>query len=363
MDTRRALDLTFLLIHSQNTQSSFKQPIMRLFTTATVAALHALSTARALHIPDNVFSLDDLKGADTRPIEHIYAFGDSYTDSCNLFRTFLNDESQAKVPWPNCPPPPYGRADLGQSWIEIAQDLQPKWNVSNYASSGATCDNRLQNQGRLDIDDEVDLFTTNYGKDSAPHELQENPATSLAVLFIGVNDIHLIQQKKWGQLSPPSFSNGTVKDSASCVRDKFKRLHSLGFRRFLLFELPPLDYSAAMGSTPQHALSTANQVAHFNAFARQYADGLLHQWKDDSTISIFPTSKLMTPMMQLNPAYDFKHGQGKYCTAISGGCARPHEYTWTDDLHPSLRVFQLMANAFVRFLDPGFESGLIFSGL
>ncbi|CAD6895882.1 unnamed protein product [Tilletia laevis] len=54
---------------------------MSTFRTFAIAAVTILTLVNALDVPASVFSTDDLKGADTRPIKNIYTFGDSYSAS------------------------------------------------------------------------------------------------------------------------------------------------------------------------------------------------------------------------------------------------------------------------------------------
>ncbi|CAD6959019.1 unnamed protein product [Tilletia controversa] len=57
---------------------------MSTFRTFAIAAVTILTLVNALDVPASVFSTDDLKGADTRPIKNIYTFGDSYSDDQSL---------------------------------------------------------------------------------------------------------------------------------------------------------------------------------------------------------------------------------------------------------------------------------------
>ncbi|KAE8271580.1 hypothetical protein A4X09_0g745, partial [Tilletia walkeri] len=52
---------------------------MSAFRMLAATLLATISVVNALNVPASVFSTDDLKGADTRPIKNIYTFGDSYT--------------------------------------------------------------------------------------------------------------------------------------------------------------------------------------------------------------------------------------------------------------------------------------------
>ncbi|CAD6978536.1 unnamed protein product, partial [Tilletia controversa] len=45
---------------------------MSTFRTFAIAAVTILTLVNALDVPASVFSTDDLKGADTRPIKNIY---------------------------------------------------------------------------------------------------------------------------------------------------------------------------------------------------------------------------------------------------------------------------------------------------
>ncbi|KAE8260255.1 hypothetical protein A4X09_0g7778, partial [Tilletia walkeri] len=280
--------------------------------------------------------------------------------NCNGARFWLKDNVNALFPFPNCLPPPIGRADNGLAWPEFVANYRPDWDVKTYAVSASTCDSNLQNQGSVDIDGQLKLFQTRFKTELFPRGMTDPPNTTVATLLIGGNDLAIIQQKAWGTLPSYASSKGTIDDTATCVKSKLDAMHKLGFRRFVLFELPPIDKGQMLGSTPDHAASTFDKIARRNTLAKQYAADLVKQWNDGSTISIFPTVKLLTPMVSLNSAYEFKYGQGKYCNAT---CPDPYSYAWADGLHVSFRAFELLANAFVRFMDPNWKTGPIFSDI
>ncbi|KAK0520715.1 hypothetical protein OC835_007122 [Tilletia horrida] len=329
----------------------------RLLAGALVATFNLLSVAQAgFDVPDSVFSVADLaNGADTRPIKNMYTFGDSYTDNCNGARFWVKDNVNAIFPYPKCPPPPIGRADYGLSWPEIVQNYRPDWNVSIYAVSAATCDSNVNSQGSIDINGQIQLFQTRFKREIFPRGLTDDPATTVATLLVGGNDLALIQAKAWGTLPSYAKSTGSIQDNAMCIKSKLNALHKLGFRRFLLFELPPIDKGQMVGDTPAHAASTAQLIATRNSLAAQYSQDLVKQWNDNSTVTIFPTVKLLTPMVELNPAFKFKYAKGTYCNAV---CGNPFDYAWADDLHVSFRAFTLMAYAVVKQLDPNWRKGV-----
>ncbi|KAK0552291.1 hypothetical protein OC845_001771 [Tilletia horrida] len=291
-----------------------------------------------------------------------FCFVPSVSDNCNGARLILNPVIAATaIPFPTCLPPPIGRADNAIAWPEVVSRFRPDWNVTIYATylnlsrriSAATCDSLKQNQGSKDFASQIQSFTTYGNTQLIPSGLKTNPNTSVASVMIGLNDIMLIQLKQWGQLPSTDTSTGNLNDSSSCVMSNLNTLHSLGFRRFALFEIPPADTFAKLGDTPAHAASTKQAVATLNALNAQAAANLVKH-----TISIFPFVKLMTPMAQLEPSYNFTYPAGKYCSTT---CPDPFKYVFTDGLHYSYQAFYLLANAVVRWLDPKWRSGPIFS--
>ena len=109
----------------------------------------------------------------------IYAFGDSLTDTGNLFALT------------GFPPEPYfeGRISNGIVWIEylaIAMQLEPG-SLVNYSFAGATTgrDNELDVPGVIEfpgLQDELDLFEADLGGNSAD-------PSALYVVWAGANDI------------------------------------------------------------------------------------------------------------------------------------------------------------------------------
>ena len=113
--------------------------------------------------------------------DDILIFGDSYSDNCNYLRLF-NETAGQQYPFPNCPPPPEGRASGGKAWSEYL-DRIPR--VHNYAFSGATCSNAATNRSPIpDVGNQIHLVRTKFNTTGPVSSLAQlyDPKTTIAVV-------------------------------------------------------------------------------------------------------------------------------------------------------------------------------------
>jgi phospholipase/lecithinase/hemolysin len=189
------------------------------------------------------------------PFTGIYAFGDSLTDTGNLFDLTGG-----------IPPAPYydGRLSNGPVWIEYlaeAMGLAPA-SVVNYAVAGATTGRDNENDGQLPpgdfpgLQDQIDFFEADLAGNRADRR-------ALYVVWAGANDFII--------------SSGSVEQTiATAVENTaiaVQRLFQAGARRIMVVNMPDL------GLTPYGALSgnpdgLSGLTAAYNHYLAATLDGL-----------------------------------------------------------------------------------------
>ncbi|PWN47557.1 hypothetical protein IE53DRAFT_382036 [Violaceomyces palustris] len=307
-------------------------------------------------------------------VTDLVIFGDSYTDSCNVWRS-QSTTSQAdreKYPFPSCPPAPTGRADGGNSWpewIRIDQGQREtkgappggkpfkkgQWNVENYAQSGATCDNRLFNREPVpDVLQQIHLLKTKYNTTSPRSYLKSDPSTSVAAMWIGTNDLGFFLKNIQGSLeilkSVDPDRNGTILDEISCTVRAFNELYDFGYRRFVLLEAIPLQYTVAYGQDKGSNDTIEALVQSKNAL-EAHAMTKFESHHENASVEIFPTYHLFKRMYLHPEEYGFNNVTGYCYQSESNKCDNPDQLLWQDSLHPGNRAEHILAKKLVRFLE------------
>ncbi|PWN93465.1 hypothetical protein FA10DRAFT_290661 [Acaromyces ingoldii] len=287
-----------------------------------------------------------------RPITDMVVLGDSYSDSCNVYKR--DNSLTHRYPFPTCPPNPKGRADGGRSWPEWIRVDQHQveskgsppggspvkghgsnqWNIVNLAQSGAVCDNNIFGRAVPDVGQQTHLYQTRYNTTAPAGKIYTNASTTVLALFIGTNDVTIINN-----------GTGNVRQETACVKRRLEKLHDLGFRRFLVFENIKLQ-DAPLLNTPDQRRRTKVHVRQDNQEQARLFTELNLAWKHDgSHIETFPAFALFERFHDRNSEYGF--------TVVDepcGACKNPDEHLWYDALHPSSRAFHILARKVVRFL-------------
>ncbi|PSF35689.1 hypothetical protein C7H19_15745 [Aphanothece hegewaldii CCALA 016] len=280
----------------------------------------------------------------------LYAFGDSLTDTGNLF----NLTGQ--------PPSPYfnGRVSNGPVWVEYLADklnlsIQPSTsNGTNFAFAGATTGmaNTLDVPQFPGLQQEVfgylDFLTTN--------SLTADP-NALYTVWAGANDYLPTDSQIFVPYTEPTT---TVNNLASVVG----ALANAGAKNILVVNLPDL------GEIPRtNMTSDANRLnnltqAH-NTLLSQTLDNL--PLSPDVDISILDVNTLFDTILA-NPAnYNFTNVTDNCFDRVAQTlCSNPNEYLFWDDLHPTTAAHQLIGNLAAQTLgvpEPSFVPGVAMIGL
>ena len=193
--------------------------------------------------------------------------------------------------------------------------------------------------------EQIALYQNNFHSTSPMSRIKTDPETTLAVLFIGTNDVQYMLDGTGG----PTNETG-------CIEERFTELHTLGFRRFLLVE--NINLQDAPMFIPK-ANATRALVLQNNKQQAALADKLRSRWEKDAgktTIDIFPAYALFKNMYDKFRAYGFTY------TTQCGSCTNPDDHLFFDAVHPSSRAFHIFARKVVRFLRDGARGSDLIDG-
>ncbi|KAF8523199.1 hypothetical protein JB92DRAFT_3110169 [Gautieria morchelliformis] len=317
-------------------------------------------------------------------VKNFVVFGDSYTDDCNFWRLANPPATVAPFPFPNCPPPPTGRADNGVSWavsfwnvsssmpLNVTEHTNQETirNISdirvvNLAFSGATCNNTdfpRTHQGSFNgtvVDPDVSSQIEKYVALNDPS--MKDPEQTVAAIFIGTNDLGFFLQVFRDNETTDILPQGVqITNEADCVVKQVQSLYQLGLRRFLVFQAIPLQdvamYSAdVVNGVPQpgaflSAFMTQVVSANNALQALQLQD--LQKSLHGSDIQIFPTFDFYAQRVANPKAFLGPNGTSTgFCNTNLGPCPDPQDFLFWDSLHPGLVANNQLAAAVVAFLN------------
>ncbi len=265
------------------------------------------------------------------PYSDLYIFGDSLSDTGNLFRATTSILGQG------IPSEPYsdGRFSNGSLWVEyLAPLLGLTYNADhNFAWAGA----ESGEEGVLPIPEnlqqQIDDFITSLNHSSAD-------ADALYIIWVGANDI----------LSMSDYNNDTInsvsQNAVNNILTAVGNLYESGARNLLLMSLPDI------GSTPraiQDALETELSTASttFNQ--------LLISAVAESSIPLvlFDVSPLLTDMVSNPSSYGFSNVTDVcYNETTETSCGSASQYLYWDAEHPTTRAHEFIANRVSQSLLP-----------
>ncbi|MEX0271656.1 SGNH/GDSL hydrolase family protein [Leptolyngbyaceae cyanobacterium UHCC 1019] len=283
---------------------------------------------------------------------NLYVFGDSLSDTGNLYRATGN----------LIPPPPYfnGRLSNGPLWVEY---LAPKLNLTytpqtNFAFAGATTGtlNTTLPGGVPGLQQEVNLFTT------------LNPVadpTALYIVWSGANDY------LGGKQQNPAIP-------VSNLSTAIQSLAGVGAKNIVVANLPDLGKLPGTIANPQASAGlTALSGAH-NSFLAQTLS-LLSPSLSPSGVNLIPldVNALFNDALT-NPAkYGFTNTTESCISpppllnpgVVPTVCSNPREYVFWDDIHPTTAThafigelaFETVSNS-QAIPEPSAVAGLFIAG-
>lgn len=311
-----------------------------------------------------------------KKFENLVAFGDSYTDEGRL-SYFINNNGTAP-PAGTLLPPSNSTASGGYAWGRIAANSTGA-NYYGYAVSGATCSNKIISRDFAAIKQPfpsvLDYEIPAYKADTAFETLYPNRKADNTVyaLWIGTNDLG------YGAfLTDTNAAGTTISSYVDCIWEVFDNVYETGGRHFVLLNIAPLEQSplyAATGpgksgfgdsqfwtnKTAYNTTETEFKMLEYSTNVNTMFDYgapfhlLVKKRWPGASFSIFdvhsllrdvhadPSSYLSSPANVTAPY--------RTCDAVTRACVDSSEakssFLWYDELHPSERADEIIAQNFI----------------
>lgn len=260
--------------------------------------------------------------------EKMYVFGDSLSDTGNVFAEtkFLNSLFPDTIPV--IPPSPFyfnGRFSNGPVWVEyLAEDLQVQpTSFFNFAYGGAT----------TGTDNTIIPFLPGLKTQVNSFASQNIPVLNndLFIVLAGANDYLPTQ-------SPTFTPYTTAKESVKNITQTVDQLSQKGAKNILVVNLPDLGKLPLTLGTPNSEHLSKLTVSHNKALAK----GLGKLQKKLSPDTKLYTLDLYSQFNQWlsNPAQFGFSNVNTPCLLVA--CPTPNEYIFWDQIHPTAKAHQLI---------------------
>ncbi|PGH09888.1 hypothetical protein AJ80_07598 [Polytolypa hystricis UAMH7299] len=333
----------------------------------------ALSVRVASAGRGSAFGLRDLKS--------LVTFGDSYTDESRLGYFIENNGEAPPVGWES--PASDSTASGGLSWARIVSNSAGA-ELYNYAISGGVCSNKVSprhfdaiNAPFPDVEGyEIPAFIAD-----SHHKVGKKPFLNLPrhetvyAMWIGTNDVG-----NSAFLTDEQIKGKTLLDYVDTIYSSFDKLYKNGARYFVLMNLAPLhllpQYAGPELDGPDATPFWPNKAEAGNAtaFHERIKENVvtlneLFKYKTPvevtfkrrykgANFALFDTSALITDIYN-NPNRYLKgtpnvRGWINNCDLTGGNCEKadcPESYLWFDELHPSVRTSEIIAENFLAVLN------------
>jgi thermolabile hemolysin len=291
---------------------------------ATIAIILVLVTARWVFGAEQNGNSSGVAHAQSTPFSRIVVFGDSLSDTGNLYR----------LTGGVLPPAPYvgGRFSNGPLWVEyLATALGMQLHQEdNYAVAGATTGHINSNDGVLGLQfpglqDELAEFLQSHPTGADPK--------ALYVVWAGANDF-FVTLATGG--SPADLIGGGVANTAFVV----ERLRSAGAQHILVVNVPDLGLTPfGLGS------GMSAEITQLSAAYNQVLDTTLQALADAGIPSIradaFATLRVMVDF----PAEFGFTNVTEPCLLLGGD---PAGFLFWDAVHPTTRGHDVLADEALR---------------
>lgn len=242
-------------------------------------------------------------------IQQIYVFGDSLSDTGNVFRA-----TNRQYP----PSPPYfqGRYSNGRVWVEyLAQNLSVQ-QIENFAFGGATTDRDRANlvPGLLS---QVQSFVQTH---------RQTETGTLYVLWAGANDY--LQ----------GASNPTV--PIANLTEAIAALSTIGADHILVGNLPDLGQLPATRSTPNSSALSRLTQEHNAGLQRS-----LQQLQQQSTLklALLDAYGLYQEAIAHPSRFGFTNVTS-HCLSDARSCSTADQFLFWDSIHPSTAGHKILGD-------------------
>lgn len=272
-------------------------------------------------------------GAPAQPISHIYVFGDSLSDTGNVWR-------DSDFETPQSPPFYEGRFADGPNWTDVLPGLldQPATpTMTVYAWGGGRSGHGPLVPGVLD---QIDTFSA-----AAPPV----DANSLGVIFIGTNDYIHGAYDYWAAGEQPAAENDPmVTEVLANMETAVTRLAEAGIRRVMIVNVPPFD------RFPWPILDEIRGESR--ALLEQHNERLpaeLQRWSEETGVALRLVDywSLVNAMMDSPEQWGLRDVEGVCFSAELVPCDDPEGTLFTDGIHPNSTSHRHLAEAMAAALE------------
>ncbi|KAI9315203.1 GDSL lipase/esterase [Dichotomocladium elegans] len=262
-------------------------------------------------------------------IRTMFSFGDSYTT------LYLNTKTMSYA-CRNC------TSAGGPNWVEYLTDAYPMIQYWDFAYNSAPVLSPLVGQTSSSV---IDVATQITELLPAHFNItQYDSSETLYTIWVGINDIGLT-------VAWENTDNLTALIIAQ-YQTLVEYLVYQGARQFMLVNVPPIDRAPKWYNGPQENLVQA-RVDDFNKKLAAMVDDLKEKFKlPYSRFRLFDAHAAFSRMLDSPSSYGLVDVTG-YCPGRSHAkdCVSSDQYFWYNDLHPTSRVHQLLAQAMDRELN------------
>jgi phospholipase/lecithinase/hemolysin len=318
-----------------------------------------------------------LASADGRPFDRIVVFGDSLSDSGNLYA--LNggvtatpennygmgmDEPMELITL--IPKAPYSshRLSNGLTWVELlgtalgrGRNVKPAFGSKdrqalNFAVAGATASNPegLPNQHPLLLGGQVAAFLARADAKIG------TTSDTLYVIAIGGNDVRATVELQTDFLT----------DALGSIDKSIKALYAAGAKKFLIWNIPDVGTTPAFqrlqngvpelgfGGIPNLADDTTNLILWYNSVLKNHLQSLPTAPEDlgglpGIEIIYFDAFEELREVQRDGPQYGLTNVQHAciqplpFATTPERRCAEPDRYLFWDGIHPTRVTHAIIA--------------------
>lgn len=272
----------------------------------------------------------------------MYVFGDSLSDSGNVFKATFNPSVGIGFP-----PTPYvdGRFSNGPNWVDyLAEDLElsplPSAELAlgvaptqgiNFAFGGATTglDNTV-NPSLPGLRQQIGLFTSLIQNQSAD-------PNALYIVWVGANDYLLTTSKTFAPFDTPETTIGNLSFALNS-------LTQVGAKNIMLVNLPDLGQVPVTYNSPLSDSLNKLSKAH-NHQLKTLSQGL----GSDINLIEVDVNALFTQAIKDKKKFGFKNVTDACLTNFEPPidfdfniCDRPNEYLFWDQIHPTTAAHKLI---------------------
>ncbi|KAJ7183434.1 hypothetical protein C8R46DRAFT_1066998 [Mycena filopes] len=285
----------------------------------TPEAAKVADEVSGLRIENTSFNVGTARWPGYGAIQNLFVFGDSYS----AIGYAANLPPPKKVDRKTIPYKGLTYADTdGTNWVGyllMKHDPHPDLLVHDYAAGGA----RVPALGRgAAVETQVNKnFLEGYAMERAAEELPWDPATSLFVTWVGINDCAYAK---------------THDDTLELLFTLEEKLYLAGARIFLFIDVPPIGKSPA----------GINATSDISATYTNWNSCLLHSTQKfatthpDARVLTFSAFDTFTRVLDNPKTYGFSAKDA----SRAGGAV------WRDHLHPTSRIHEIFAEDLVAFL-------------